>query len=113
MRRLLLALFLFGLSLSLAAADLKNGVTSCPASGNAPVVTVGVKVSWYIIQAPLANTGNVTVGGSTVTTANSVILPPGYSLNSPPQGNTQPFDLSHIYIACTITGDQIRYVYTQ
>jgi hypothetical protein len=116
MRCLILTLVL---SLVLSAG-LNSGSQTCPSSGNKLVIAAvtscpanSCKSSTWTIQAPSGNTGKVYIGGSTVSTSVGVYLNAGDSASMPTLGNATPYDLTQVYIACTVAGDSIIYNYNQ
>lgn len=92
------------------AANVTNGTRTCPSSGNQPISTTSVRTATYTVQAPVTNTGNVCIGGLTVTTSNSICLPAGASYTAPTQGNSAGYDLSHVNMACTVSADVLKYI---
>lgn len=91
----------------------KDGLNTCPSSGNKQIATTRTVVGTLTVQAPSANTGLIYFGGETVSTTRGVAINPGGAFTYPPMGNTQPYDLSNIRFACTVTADTITYNYVQ
>ena len=84
-----------------------NGSQTCPSSGNKRLSTTSTKTIQLTIAAPFTNTGNITIGGSGVTTTNAILLLPGGSFNFAPQGNASSHDLSQTFFACTVSADSV------
>lgn len=90
-----------------------DGSNTCPTSGNKAVSSTRLVAGLVTVQAPSANTGNIYLGGSSLTTSRGIFITPGGSYTYPPQSNTQPYDLSAIRFACTVSADSITYNYVQ
>lgn len=114
--RLIPALILLFLGCLQAGAP-GNGVTTCPASGNKILnATNTTALSWiqFVAGTPgTANTGQVSIGSSSITSGTGGWIGPGGTWLWPPMSNIQPYRLSQIYIACTVPGDVITYTYFQ
>ena len=107
----------FGVMITLLMASVlclwaapSNGTISCPSSGNVSLSNTTLKVATYAVTAPLSNTGQICIGGLGTTTSNGVCLVPAQSFSAAPQGNSQPYDLSTVYVACTVNTDTIRWI---
>lgn len=116
MRRVLSLTILLGVAFALSCMGLSphTGSTTCPSSGTVSILTAPAKSVYYTIQAPAsptANTGTVCFGGVGVTTTTGVCLLPGQAYTTPSFGNANSFDLSNVYIACTVNTDTIKYLY--
>lgn len=103
-------------------AALHPGTLTCPASGAKQLSTTAgfaSKATWINLQAPAGNSGSVFVGDSTVTAAancapgkGACMLAAG-SVFLPALANTQAYDLSQTYIACSNSGDSVIFLYLQ
>jgi len=116
MTRLLTAAFALLLTIAAStspAANWKSLAVACPSSGAKVVSSSQIKASWVLLQSPYANTGTIYVGGSNVSTTVGAQLLFGDSLNAPPQGNSQVFDLGLIYFACSVNTDTVTVLYAQ
>lgn len=107
MRKLILIISL--LVFVVSAGQVKSSVTTCPSSGVKPISATQKKVVTYTIVADIANTGSVCWGDSGITTSTAPCLQVGMSFTGQPQGNSAAYDLSQIYIACTVNSDAIRW----
>ena len=87
-----------------------HGNTTCPSSGNLAVSSLTTKYAQYTIQAKSTNTGIVHVGNYTVTSSTGIELPVNYSYNANPQSNIRPYDLSTVFIACTVNTDGVNWI---
>lgn len=92
------------------AGNIISGSNTCASSGNKAVSSsaIGKAVS-YTIQAPSANTGQVYIGGSAVSTTSGVYLSAAGSYAVFPQGNAASYDLTKTYFACTVGADTITW----
>lgn len=103
----------------LDAAALGSGSQTCPASGIKQLSTTQIKASWVQLQAPSGNTGAVGFGSTSVTVAASCAAARGNCLLAnwtallPPLANSQAYDLSQIFITCTVSADSLSYNYLQ
>jgi hypothetical protein len=97
----------------LSGGQLIPGANTCPTSGAKAVSATSARSVTWTVQAPLANTGKIYIGGPTVTTSTGIALNPGDGYTNPSQGNAASYDLSQVYFACTVSGDSITYVYQQ
>lgn len=105
--RYLLTLTLALLLCSTLCADFVNGTTTCPSSGNKQISATTYNLYQLTVFMPVANTGGIATGSSTVTTANAPLLTEGYSQNwNKPNGGINPATL---YFACTVSGDSITW----
>lgn len=112
MRKLIpFALLLLAALAVLAGPAPTSGSKTCPSSGNVPITTTSVKAAYWVIQAPITNTGNICWGTATVTTSNAPCLTAGQSFYAGTQANSQPYDLSHVSIACTVNTDVVKYTF--
>lgn len=109
----LLTLLLIAFAVTAQAAAVKDVAQTCPSSGRIQVSSTQTKASAVFIQAPTTNTGLIYVGGSDVTTSNAAAIQAFGSFTFPAQANVQPYDLSQIFIACTVNTDVIRVTYVQ
>ncbi len=91
-----------------------SGSVTCPSSGNKALLSVSTRVLFYSLYTPgiaTANTGFVCIGSSSVTTGSGICFDKGVYYSVPSVSNTSPYDLSQLYIACTVNTDTIRYLY--
>ena len=95
------------------AGSLGVGSQTCPSSGVKQLSTTQTKATWVIVQAPSANAGSVYVGNISVSTSKGVYITSAQSLPLPAAANTQPYDLSQIYIACSNSNDTVTFLYLQ
>jgi len=110
----LFALFFLVMGLAVApAANVKSGSTTCPSNGSKQVASSSVRVAKIDLQAPVANTGVVYVGGSTISSTTGIALTNGDGYSVPPISNTASYDLTNIYFACSQSADKITYTYLQ
>lgn len=107
MRTLILSLLI--LATASVAASPVSGSRTCPTSGVQSVGTANKKVSTYVIQAPVTNTGTICLGDSSVTTSKGACLLAGMAEFGSPQGNTAAYDLATIYMACTVNTDVVTW----
>ncbi len=73
------------------------------------MTTTSVKVATYSIQTPVTNTGSICWGGTTVTTSTAPCLLAGMSYTPPSQGNANAYDLSTVFMACTVNTDVLKW----
>jgi hypothetical protein len=106
----LFAGILICLSVGLAGAP-TSGVTTCPTSGTKTILATSAKAATYTIQAAAANTGYICFGGSNITTSTGPCLNAGLFYTPPTQGNSAAYDLSTVFIACSVNTDKIAWVY--
>ena len=101
------------LSAVLCVAGVSNGAKAVTSAGTAEALSAtSIPVVEVVIQAELDNTGNVYVGGSTVSSTSGVELEPGASLTF---GNIQKnewFNLNEIYIDAATSSDGVKFTYT-
>jgi len=110
----LFALFFLVMGLAVApAANVKSGSATCPSSGSKQVSTTSLKVIKLDIMAPLANTGTVYIGGSTISSTTGIPVTNASGYSFPPVSNSASYDLSNIYFACSQSADSITFLYLQ
>lgn len=97
------------------ASNFKSFKTTCPTSGAKQVNSSQLKVVNATIQSPFANTGNIFIGDSAVSTSSveGIQLLQGDSYTTPTQGNNAAYDLSGMYFACSTNTDSIQVIYNQ
>lgn len=90
-------------------------LTNVAAGSELQFSTSEVLTPMIVITAPAANTGNMYVGDSTVTSANGLELPKGGApviIKAPVvNGHQQMFDLSKLYFDAATSGDKLRVAY--
>jgi hypothetical protein len=103
------------LVMPLKSGSMTNGRTTCPTSGNIPVVlsATPIPATWVVVQAPFTNGGTVYVGTSGVTSTTGIALAAGGSFFMPPRSNTASYTVNNIYFACSTNTDAIVYTYAQ
>lgn len=107
---LIIALVILTCSTAIVGGDFVNGATTCASSGNKQVSST----SYYLHQLTVtagtttSNTGNIAIGGTSVTTANAPLLGPGWTANwTSPSANLNPATL---YFSCTVNTDTIQWI---
>jgi hypothetical protein len=106
--RYLITVFTLLLLSSTLFGDFVNGTVTCAASGNKQMSTTSYSLYQLTVTAAPTNTGNVAIGGVSVTTSNAPLLAAGYSANwTKPNAAINPASL---YIACTVSSDTIQWV---
>lgn len=89
-----------------------QGTQTCGASA-VRLSSSSLRTTFLVIYAPTGNMGDVYIGNSSVSSTNSIPLDSGDSFSYPPQGNSATYDLTAIWLACTVPGDTVRYNYWQ
>jgi hypothetical protein len=95
------------------AGNQGSGSTTCPSSGNKALTNTQTKVSVLTVQSAFGNAGTIYLGGSTVSSTSGLQLLVGDSYTFQTQGNSQPYDLSKTYFACSNSADTVVFTYTQ
>lgn len=109
MKKLLLLLPLLAFAcLPLGSAAFVSGNTACPSSGAKQVSSVAIFASSVTVQAPVANTGTIYVGGPTITTSSGVglLATQSQSWGPAPSGT---MNLQTLYFACSVSGDSMSW----
>lgn len=108
MRVIITLLMLIAAPIVTRSGEYVSGATTCPSSGAARVSTTSVSVAQLTVVAPTANTGEVHVGGSNVTTSTGGILLPGGSYTD--NKNNAGTNPSILFFACTVSADTINWI---
>jgi len=99
---------------ALRAGALSNGSQTCPASGAKVLSTTNhSKYAWIQFFTPSGNSGQVYLGGSTVSSTTAAGISANQSWLFPVIANTQPYDLTQTYMACSNSADSLQYTVFQ
>lgn len=94
----------------ISAVATGNGHTTCPSSGNKPLTSTQIFATSYTLQPDAANTGLICWGGNSVTTSTTACLSLGMTYTAPVKNSSNTYDLSQVFIACTVSADSVNYV---
>lgn len=88
--------------------------------GSKTVVAAGTRVAlasertmcaWLQVQANPANTGDVYVGGSTVSSVSGLVLGPGDTVPILPMAGSDVHDLREVHVDAAVNGEGVKFIY--
>lgn len=94
-----------------AIAVTNTAVALVPVSNNTPTTPAFTLTVQALHADGAANSGNIYLGGPTITSSTGLLLQPGDFFTFPPN-NVNCYDLKDIYINGT-SGDGVRFIYSR